>query len=88
MARFDHKAEYVLVSKRFVRSSIIAYLILFILVIASFQYTNYVERRSNRIWCGVVVLFDDTYKKSPPPTEVGKLLAPQFARMVDSFRCK
>jgi hypothetical protein len=53
----------------------------------SFQYTNYVDRRSNGLWCGVIKLFDDTYKSTPPPSDTGKILAQEFARIRQGFKC-
>ena len=60
----------------------------FVLILASFQYTNYVDRRSNGFWCGIVVLFDDTYKETPPATRTGQILAEEFSRIVQKFKCE
>lgn len=58
-----------------------------VLVLASFQYTNYVDRRSNRAWCGIVGLFNRTYQTAPPPSDAGKILAIEFARLTKEFEC-
>jgi hypothetical protein len=57
------------------------------MILASFQYTNFVDRRSNSYWCGIATLFDDTYKKVPPPTETGKILQEEFAKIKKGYHC-
>lgn len=55
----------------------------------TFGYVNQVDRQSDRDneandrkWCALLVLWDDTYKASPPPSELGR----QFAVMVHTLR--
>jgi hypothetical protein len=84
MSEKEGKPKYILVRK----SAAIAICITFlIMLIASLQYTNWVDRRSNGAWCGIVVLFNDTYKQIPPPTETGKVLQKEFIRLDDKFKC-
>jgi len=42
---------------------------------------------SNRKWCEIVLLFDTTYKTTPPTTEAGKKLAAFFAARRIDFGC-
>lgn len=78
---------FIMVPRKLIITWITINIVLFIGVIGSFQYTNYVDRSSNRLWCGMIVLFDDTYKKSPPPTPTGRILADEFRRLRSSFDC-
>lgn len=45
-------------------------------------------RESNRKWCDVVILFDDTYKSTPPTTAAGQKLAVFFAARRKDFECE
>lgn len=44
-------------------------------------------QESNRKWCDVVVLFDDTYRNTPPTTPAGQQLAKWFAERRTDFNC-
>src|SRR5215213_8187486 len=81
------KPTYIMIPRKLVMTWLISTLCLFVLSLANFQYTNYVDRRSNGFWCGIVVLFDDTYKKTPPPTEIGRKLAKEFGRIRTGYNC-
>ena len=82
------RPTYVMVPRKLIITWFSTTLILFIMILFSFQYANYVDRRSNGLWCGVVNLFDDTYKESPPTTDAGKSLAAEFDRIRKGFKCK
>jgi hypothetical protein len=82
------KPTYIMIPRKMVITWVTATITLFLLNMASFQYTNYVDRRSNGFWCGIVVLFDDTYKVTPPPTDVGIKLMTEFREMRNDFHCK
>lgn len=56
--------------------------------VASFQYSNYVDRKNKHQWCTIVETLDDTYTANPPQTAAGKRLAGEFARMRKEFHCK
>lgn len=58
------------------------------LSIASFQYTNYVDRKNKQQWCETFGTFNIAYKVNPPTTDTGKALAREFARMYSDFGCK
>jgi hypothetical protein len=78
---------YIMVPKKLVYTWLSTTLLLFALVGASFQYTNWVDRKSNGLWCGIVNLFNDTYQKSPPPSTAGQILANEFIRLRKGFHC-
>lgn len=48
------RPTYVMVTRKLFITWLTTNLILVILIVASFQYTNYVDRRSNAFWCKVV----------------------------------
>jgi hypothetical protein len=79
---------YIMVPRKLLVTWVITTLVLFIAVVASFQYTNYVDRRSNRAWCGTVELFTNTYKRTPPTTASGQILANEFVKLSQRFECK
>lgn len=82
------KPVFLIVPRKLVITWVVSTFILFLLNIASFQYTNYVDRRSNGLWCGIINLFDDTYQKTPPPTSTGQILAREFNRIRKGYNCK
>lgn len=70
-----------------------------VITIAGLWYTNYVDDQakartdaaileSNRKWCDVVILFDDTYRTTPPSTPAGQRLAKFFAERRKDFSCE
>lgn len=77
-----------MVPRKLIRTWVVVTVITWIGILGSYQYTNWVDRRSNGFWCGIVVLFDDTYKTSPPPTTTGQKLAAEFKTMRSNFHCK
>ena len=83
-------------------SLVISLACMVMLVWGGLWYTNYVDkqaqarteqalataiRESNRKWCNVVILFDDTYKRMPPTTPTGQTLAKFFAERRKDFDC-
>lgn len=78
----------ILVPRKAVVALTIAWFVLFILVIGSYQYANFVDRRSNRHWCGIVTLFNESYKQEPPTTATGKVLEVEFRHLEEDFSCK
>lgn len=88
--------------KPLVWSLVVSLACMAMLVWAGLWYTNYVDhkaqirteqalataiRESNRKWCDVVILFDDTYRKTPPTTPAGQTLAKFFADRRKDFDC-
>lgn len=79
---------YLMIPRKLIIAWLVSTVVLMVMIIASFQYANYVDRKSNSYWCGIVLLFTDTYKKKPPPTETGKILAHEFQNLRTGFGCK
>lgn len=82
-----NKPTYLMIPRKLIRTWVVVTIVTWIGILGSYQYTNWVDRRSNGLWCGIVVLFDDTYKKSPP-TPNRQVLADEFARLRKGFHCK
>jgi hypothetical protein len=81
------KPVYIMVPRKLIVTWLSTTLLMFVLIAGSYQYTNYVDRKSNGLWCGIVNLFNDTYKKSPPPSTAGQILAQEFIRLRKGFHC-
>jgi hypothetical protein len=81
------KPTYIMVPRKLLVTWLVVTGLLFTGILASFQYTNYVDRRSNNDLCGLVNAFDDTYKATPPPSDTGKVLAREMIRLRDRFKC-
>lgn len=81
---------FVIPKRRAVLAIVTALIVLFIGMLASFQYANYVNRQSNQKWCGIIVLFDDTYKEAPPPSDAGKKFAVEFSKLRNApdYNCR
>lgn len=50
-------------------------------------YMNHVDTESNRKWCSLVVTLDETYRQTPPTTEVGRKVAVSINGLRQDFRC-
>lgn len=83
----ERRPVYVVVKRRAIATQITVWLVLFIGILASFQYSNYVDRRSNQDWCEIVTIFNDTYKEVPPPTDTGKKFQRAFHTLGDKYKC-
>lgn len=68
-------------------SVIASYVSGILITISMFVYTNYIDDQSNRRWCTIVVTLDDTYKQTPPLTEVGKKIAESIHDLRIEFDC-
>lgn len=53
----------------------------------SVYYANYVDRKSNQRWCGMVVALDNTYREKPPNSDLGRDLANEFRKLRHDFDC-
>lgn len=82
------KPVYIMIPRKLIIAWITSTVVLFIMNLASFQYTNYVERKGNSLLCGIVVLFDDSYTRVPPPPGRGQILAREFHRIRVGYKCK
>lgn len=67
LKKVEGKHVYIMVPRKLIISWITTTSILFVMSLASFQYTNYVDRKSNGIWCGIVGLIDDRNQSNPSP---------------------
>lgn len=70
-----------------------------LITVAGLWYTNYVDeqakdrtnaaiKESNRKWCSIVLLFNNTYKSQPPTTPAGKRLAEYMNTLAIDFECQ
>ena len=85
---YNDKTVYVVVSRKRALAEFSVAACLFIGMLASFQYTNYVDRNSNQAWCGIIELFNDTYREAPPPSAAGKKLEAEFKVLGAKYKCK
>ena len=72
------KPTFIMVPKRLMMAIIVGFLVLLIGNIAAVQWASWVDHKSNARWCGIVILFDDSNKASPPKTDFGKQIAAEF----------
>lgn len=79
---------FVMVPRKLVIAWVITTALLFTMILLSFQYADYVDRRSNQRWCGLVGLFNESYAERPPETDLGKKIATAMAELPKSFECK
>lgn len=81
---------YLVVPRKMIVTWVVTNLLIFVLIFASFQYTNYTDRRSNKAWCDIIAVSDDGYRMEPPTTPTGQLLARGFRAVRTSpfFGCE
>lgn len=77
-----------MVPRKLVVTAVIAYLCLAIGFIASIQWANYVDRRSNQRLCGVITLSNEAYKSNPKPTPVGQKLGNAMEILSGQYDCQ
>jgi hypothetical protein len=88
MMEDPHKQVYITVPRKLAIAVLTSFTCLFIGVIASFQYTDFVDRRSNQRWCGIVALFNSAYVENPPTTNLGKEIAVAMLNLETDFSCR
>jgi hypothetical protein len=81
------KPHYLLVSRKAFIAFVTVFITLLIGILASFQYANYVDRKSNGQWCELVGLFNISYKEIPPTTDLGRKIAAAMLRIEEEFKC-
>lgn len=86
--RKSGKPTYIMVPRKLIFTWIATSVCLAILSVAAIQWANFVDRRSNQRWCGIVTVMNETYKENPPPTEIEKILSVEFLLLRDEFNCK
>jgi hypothetical protein len=86
MGKTEEKGRpaYVILSRKLMIAWLVSYLLLFVGILGSYQYANLVAQQL----CGVIQLSNDTYKKQPPPSETGKLMAKEFSKIIKKYHCK
>lgn len=57
--------------------------VLFVGIIFSYQYTNYVARQL----CGVIRISNNAYDANPNPSATGKTLATEFHKLAKKYHC-
>jgi len=55
--------------RQFSYAWIASFVVMLVLTAASIQYANYVDRKSNRAWCKLIVSLDDRYQNPPADSE-------------------
>lgn len=81
------KRVYVMVSRKVAVTLVTVGLCLFLGILASFQYANFIDRKSNQRWCGVVGLFNESYKEVPPTNPTGVKIAKEMFIIEKEFSC-
>lgn len=83
------KPTYLVVPRKFVIAWIASFICSIIMCIVSVQWSAYINEKSNKKWCGIVVMFDDTYKQTPPPPDNPRAvkLAIEFSKLRNGFKC-
>ncbi len=79
---------YITIPRKAIVAILSAFICLLIGVVSSFQYADYIDRRSNQRWCGVVRLFNTAYVENPPPSTLGKEIASAMVNLEKEFSCK
>jgi hypothetical protein len=51
------------------------------------QYADWVNRRSERKWCHLIVLLDRPYTERAPQSELGKAIAEALHKLRRDFGC-
>lgn len=82
------KPTYIMVPKKLVIALSVAFMGMLIMTLVSTQAAYFVDRRSNQRWCGIVLLFNDTYKDAPPTSDTGRKFAIEFIKLQREFKCK
>lgn len=81
------RPTFIMVPRRLMYTWVAVTLVLFISILSSFQYANYVDRESNKQWCSVISLFNQAYRENPPPSELGKKIAAGMLVLQQKFSC-
>ncbi len=71
-----------MIPRKMVIAFVFSYVVLLILSIGSYQYSNYVYRRL----CGVIKIQNETFKHLPPNSDTGELMAKEFVKLAS--KCK
>lgn len=83
----DKVVKYTVVSRKLFITWISTNIVIFALILASFQYTNYVDRKSNSLLCGIITMYDDSSRKNPPTSSLGEAIATEFHKLRIGYHC-
>lgn len=65
-----------------------AFIVMFIMMIASFQFAYWIDSRSNQRLCSITTLFNKAYEENPPPTQLGKDIHAEMEKLQRINKCK
>ena len=88
MVKYEQKVRVITVPHKLVYAWVVSLICMITVAGLAIQYANYVDRKSNQRWCGVVTLLDDAYTANPPQTPAGKELAWEMKKLKTEFRCR
>jgi hypothetical protein len=78
--RMSEKEIFLMIPKKLIMTWIISYVALIGIILG-------VAVWSNQQWCGIVTIFNETYKTKPSPTITGQELASEFKKLQNRFLC-
>jgi hypothetical protein len=83
-----NKPTYVMLSRNLMRAWVASFVCMVILTGLSLEWANYVDYRSNHRWCGIIGLFNEAYKETPPRPGLGQKIADGMLELHREFKCK
>lgn len=87
MSEERHVQTYIMLSRKLITTWLVVTIVLFIGILTSFQYTNYVDRKSNSQLCGMVTIFYEATRASPENTEIVKRALMEFGKLQKLYKC-
>lgn len=82
------KPTFIMVPRKLMIAWTASFIVMLIMTGSSIQWANYIDRRSNQRWCGLVSLFNQAYRDNPPTTILGKDIAIEMLNIQRDFSCK
>lgn len=74
-------------TRRMIYALTASYVVAFAFSLVSAMWAANVDAESNRRWCSLLVVLDDTYQQTPPQTDVGRNVASEIHRLRTDFEC-
>lgn len=59
-----------------------------VLMGVNYGITVYKVQQSERTWCKIIEVFNDSYARNPPTTPAGQTIRDQFLQMSRKFGCR
>ncbi len=78
----------VMVPRRLVITTTAAFIGMFIMMVASFQFAYWIDSRSNQRLCSITRLFNKAYEENPPSTQLGKDIQTEMENLQRFNKCK